>query len=79
MLTVATLLKRLEALERGREGGPEIKVFIHYPERKPPFWEPENPESWQQSHPKGRAILLFMRNCRSRQLKGYSCSSLKKA
>lgn len=63
MLTVASLLKCLEALERGREGTPEIKVFIHYPEKDPPFWKPENPESWQRSHPKGQAILLSMRNC----------------
>ncbi|MCO5382138.1 MAG: hypothetical protein NHB15_08655 [Methanosarcina barkeri] len=79
MLTVATLLKRLEVLERGREGAPEIKVFIHYPERDPSFWKPENPEFWQQSHPKGRAILLSMRDCGCRRLEGSSCNSLKKA
>ena len=64
MLTAATLIKRLETLERSREGGTEIKTFIHYVEENPPFWKPGNPEAWQKLHPKGKAILLSRRNFR---------------
>jgi len=64
MLTAALVLKRLEALEKRSEGRPRIKVFIHYAERNPPFWKPEDPETWQQSHPRGKAVLLMVCNCR---------------
>jgi hypothetical protein len=64
MLAAATLLRRLEALERNREEGPEVKVFILYAERNPPFWKPEEPEVWRQSNPRGHAILLTRRICR---------------
>lgn len=63
MAVPVTLKKRLEALENRVDGRNEIKVFIHDIEKNPPFWKPEDPGAWQQLHPKGKAILLTMRDC----------------
>lgn len=63
MVIPVVLLKRLEALECQLDGRDEIKVFMYHPEENPPYWNPEPPEAWQQFHPKGKAILLTMRDC----------------
>jgi|GEM_PF-2672693 len=63
MVTAASILKRLEALEKRNKKERELKVFVYYPERSPPFWKPEDPESWQKCHPSGKAVILTMRNC----------------
>jgi len=65
-LTVVSVLKRLEALEKLSKGGRELKVFIYYAERIPPIWKPEDPKTWCQSHPQGKAVFLTMRSCRSK-------------
>lgn len=63
MFSAAGILKRIEALEKCNKGKLDLKVFIYYPERSPPFWKPEDPESWQKSHPSGKAVILTMRDC----------------
>lgn len=63
MVIPVVLLKRLEALECQLDCRDEIKVFMYYPEEKPPYWNPESPEIWQQAHPKGHAVILEVRDC----------------
>lgn len=64
MLSASGILKRLEALEKRNKGKLELKVFVYYPERSPPFWEPEDPESWKKSHPSGKAVILTRHSCK---------------
>ena len=68
MALPASLLKRLEALECkiDPEGKNALKVFIFHPEAERPFWSPEPPEAWQQSHPKGKAVILQRRDMSGR-------------
>lgn len=64
MLTSTSILKRLETLEKHNNGKEELKAFIYYPERSPPFWTPENPEAWHKSHPYGKPLILIVQSCR---------------
>jgi len=64
MAIPAVLLKRLEVLERSfdLDGSNVIKVFAFHPEEDVPYWDPEPPEAWKEIHPKGKSVLLEIRN-----------------
>jgi ketosteroid isomerase-like protein len=66
MRSLKGLKKRLEILENSFDlkGRGDIKVFIYHPEEDIPFWNPEPPETWQEAHPKGHAVILERRSCR---------------
>ena len=55
MITAATLLRRIETLERG----PEVQdVVLVYNAAEPPCWPPEDPEEGAKVTPHiGRCIL----------------------
>jgi hypothetical protein len=58
MAIPVALKKRLEALEYRFDGSNDMKIFCHYIEEDPDQWEPEDPASWQRSHPNGNAVIL---------------------
>ena len=57
MVTAATLLRRIETLERG----PEVQdVILIYNAAETPCWPSEDPEGGQKSHPCGQMhIIVF--------------------
>lgn len=58
MALSAALLKRLESLENRFDGNNDMKIFFHFIEENPIGWELEDPGTWQQVYPKGRAIIF---------------------
>jgi hypothetical protein len=63
MAIPVALKKRLEALEYRFDDSNDMKIFYHFIEEDPIRWEPGDPVSWQQAHPKGRAIILKFMDC----------------
>lgn len=64
-MAVKEFLRRIRDLENriNADESRAFKVFLFHPEAEKPFYEPEDPEAWQATHPNGRALILQIRDC----------------